>query len=157
MAAIYTALDTLSQKDGISVTSEGNKPLLIALSSTGVNGKTPDVPWVLQGLYHYLGRSPHADKRRMEDLVLGDGGAHIHDFVIVRPALLTDGAPRGNDAVRAGWEWGVGDDKGAEEKRGQAPGPAVGCYVSRKDVGSWVFGKVCSEGGWEGRCVSLTY
>lgn len=115
------------------------------------------MPWPIVPLYHYLGSSPHADKRAMEELVRGDRGEHVRGFVVVRPSLLTDGRPRELESVRAGWEWGV-DVDGVQGNGGEKePGPQVGWYVARKDVGEWVFRKAVVEGGWERRCVSLTY
>ncbi|KAJ4353489.1 uncharacterized protein N0V89_005219 [Didymosphaeria variabile] len=148
MKAIFSALDALNL-----TTSEGQKPLLIALSSTGVNGRTRDIPWLYHPLYHVLAAQPHADKRSMEGIVLDDQGEHFRDFVIVRPTALVDGE-RGVKKVRAGWEWGV---QGEKEKVEREVGPAIGWTVGRKDVGAWVFKNVIERGGWDGRCVSLTY
>jgi hypothetical protein len=148
MHAIFSALSTLSL-----TTTTGRKPLLIALSSTGVNGKARDIPWVYYPLYHVLAAQPHADKRGMEELVLGDEGEHVRDFVIIRPTALVDGV-KGVHKVRSGWEWGLQVEK---REKGKEAGPAIGWMVGRKDVGAWIFANVVEDGGWEGRCVSLTY
>lgn len=89
----------------------------------------------------------------MEDLAFNDKGTHVRDFVIMRPLFLTDGIARGDDGLRVGWEWGVEGD----ENRLKEHGPEIGYSVSRKDVGTWVFEKAICQGGWEGKCVYLTY
>ncbi|KAL5424659.1 hypothetical protein PMIN04_003043 [Paraphaeosphaeria minitans] len=148
MRAIFSALSTLGMP-----TSSGRKPLLIALSSTGVKGRARDIPLLYYPLYKLLAAQPHADKRGMEEVVLSDRGEHIRDFVIVRPTALVDGL-KGVEKVRSGWEWGVQGEKGRVEKE---VGPAIGWTVGRTDVGAWIFKNVVESGGWEGRCVSLTY
>ncbi|KAF1965798.1 hypothetical protein BU23DRAFT_519001 [Bimuria novae-zelandiae CBS 107.79] len=149
--AIFTALTTLASAQNISSTPDGAKPLLIALSSTGVNGKTRDIPLAYAPLYHFLAAQPHADKRAMEKVIVDESAKYTRGFVIIRPTALTDGE-KGVAKVRAGWEWGV-----AGEGRAKEDGPAIGWVIGRKDVGAWVFKKVIQEGGWEDRCVSLTY
>ena len=89
----------------------------------------------------------------MEELVFKDKGIHVRDFVIMRPLFLTDGKVRGDNSLRVGWEWGV---EGGEE-RVKEQGPEIGYYVSRKDVGTWIFEKAICQDGWEGKCVYLTY
>lgn len=148
MRAIFSALSTLNL-----TTSSGSKPLLITLSSTGVNGKARDIPWLYYPLYKFLAAQPHADKRRMEEVVLSDRGEHVRDFVIVRPTALVDKV-KGVEKVKSGWEWGLQGEKKSGEKE---IGPAIGWTVGRTDVGAWIFKNVVEEGGWEGRCISLTY
>ena len=94
-----------------------------------------------------------ADKKRLETLVFADKGQHFDNFVIMRPLLLTDGAPKGEAGLRVGWEWGVESATHTEKE----PGPAIGYTVSRKDVGIWTFENAIVRGGWEGKCVYLTY
>lgn len=149
MRAIFSALSTL----GLT-TASGKKPLLIALSPTGINGKARDIPRLYYPLYKVLAAQLHADKRGMEQVVLGDKGEHV-DFVIVRPTALVDGA-KGVDKVRSGWEWGLQGEKACVEKEKEV-GPAIGWTIGRTDVGAWIFKNVVEEGGWEGKCVSLTY
>lgn len=93
----------------------------------------------MRPLYRLL-KVPHEDKKKMEAAVRGSG----REFVVVRPALLTDGQEAGR--VRAGYEGG--------EK-----GEAVGYTVSRRDVGGWIFREVVEGRGgeWRGRGVSLAY
>jgi hypothetical protein len=137
--------------------SSATKPLLVVISTAGC-GRRRGVPLPVYLPYHYFLGGPLADKKRMEEVVVADRGAHVRDFVVVRPLLLTDGEARGEGGLRVGWEWGAVDRTG---RNGQVvetePGPAVGYYVGRRDVGTWTFKKVIVEGGWEGKCVYLTY
>jgi hypothetical protein len=151
MQVLFAAISSL-QTLGVSATADGKKPLLIFISSTGITKKKRDVPLPLVPLYYWTLKIPHDDKAKTEALALNDRGRHVRDCVIVRPTLLTD-AVMGIESVRAGWEWGALDIEGKEE----GPGPALGWSVGRRDVGEWVFRKCIVEGGWEGRCVSLTY
>lgn len=150
---IMDALKSLVSK-GIGATSQGVKPLFISISTTGISDKARDVPWLLYPLYCYILHVPHLDKKKAEQLLLNDQGRHIRNCVIVRPTLLTDAAPAGVEKIRIGWEW-----KGTElERDGEIEaGPQLGWSVGRRDVGAFVFEKVVKEGGWEGKCVSLTY
>lgn len=150
---IFRALEGL-EGQGITESSAGRKPLFSSISTTGISDKGRDVPLLLYPIYVYALHVPHGDKKKAENLLVNDGGRHIRDCVIVRPTLLTDAAASGVDKLRVGWEW-----KGEEtEKAGvKEVGPQLGWTVGRKDVGGFVFEKVIKEGGWEGRCVSLTY
>jgi hypothetical protein len=42
----------------------------------------------------------------MEDLIGGDKGAHVRDFVAIRPPFFTKGVAKGFENIRVGWEWG---------------------------------------------------
>ncbi|MCJ1404789.1 hypothetical protein MMC11_008015 [Xylographa trunciseda] len=151
---VFTALSDLSSAAKSKSTSDKRlkKPLLIVISTAGC-GRRRGIPLPIYLPYHYLLGSPLMDKRRMEEVVLRDKGAHVRDFVVIRPAILTDGKTRGDSGLRVGWEWGAErNDQAVKE-----PGPEVGYYVSRKDVGTWIFEKVIVQGGWEGKCVYLTY
>ncbi|KAJ4406579.1 hypothetical protein N0V91_004522 [Didymella pomorum] len=150
---IFAALEELG-KQGVTSSSSGAKPLFSSISTTGISNKVRDVPLLLYPVYIYALHVPHEDKRKAEQMLINDNGKHLRDCVVVRPTLLTDAAPAGTQKLRVGWEW-----KGAETERAgvKEAGPQLGWSVGRKDVGAWVFEKVVREGGWEGRCVSLTY
>jgi len=152
MATMFTALDQLADR-GIKVTRSNEKPLLVVVSSTAPENLWEGLPWVYVPFYAWLLRSPHTDKLNMEKLVKADDGAHVRSFVIIRPSILTDGAERGIEKVRAGWKWGLAGKSGTEKE----PGYTTGYSVGKKDIAAWVFRKVVAEGGWEGRCVSLCY
>lgn len=119
---IFAALSDLSSAAKLQSTNGKpvEKPLLIPISTAGC-GRRRGIPLSIYLPYHYLLGSPLADKLRMEEVVLKDKGAHVRDFVIMRPPFLTDGEARGDSVLRVGWEWGA------------------------------------ERGGWEGKCVYLTY
>ncbi|KAI4160174.1 MAG: hypothetical protein LQ342_005963 [Letrouitia transgressa] len=147
IATILSALRTASSP---------KKPLLVALSTTGISSRARDVPLVLVPLYAWFLHIPHADKKAMEVLLETERAKPeperaIADFVIVRPSLLKDGKRLGAEKVRVG-----------EEGEG-IMAPAVGYTISREDVGGWVFENVVAKGEeegrkrWGGKMVSLTY
>ncbi|PVH71526.1 hypothetical protein DL98DRAFT_471545 [Cadophora sp. DSE1049] len=156
VGAMYTALADLAStsqaQPPIVVNSTGQKPLLVLVSTAGC-GRKRGVPLPIYPQYHYLLGGPLADKKRMEELAFKDKGTHVRDFVIMRPLILTDGIAKGDGGLRVGWEWGV---EGVEERL-EEPGPEIGYTVSRRDVGTWIFEKAVCQGGWEGKCVYLTY
>ena len=57
-------------------------------------------------LYHWMLRILHENKMEMLRLVQSSAGRQCRDCILVRPTLLTDGAVRGLDQIRAGWEFG---------------------------------------------------
>jgi hypothetical protein len=152
MARLFSSIDQL-QTQGIKSSVSGQKPLLIATSSTASRNITRSVPFLMVPFYAWLLSSPHNDKLNMEKIIYADNGVHVRDFVIIRPAIMTNGVERGVQNVRIGWEWGIE----SPTEREQAPGPAKGWTISRRDVGGWVYQKAIKEGGWEGRCVSICY
>lgn len=129
------------------------KPVLAALSTTGISSRARDVPILMIPLYHWLLAVPHKDKLAMEALLHAEVAKPaqdraIEDFVVVRPSLLTDGARRGTDKIRVG-----------EEVRETAT-PAVGYTISREDVGGWMFDQLVDGQGknrYAGKMVSITY
>ena len=126
------------------------KPLLVALSSTGITrGHTPrDLPLLMMPGYMLL-KHPHADKIRMEKAVEehmagGREECAISGYVFVRPSLLTDGKGKGGKHVRVGVE----------------SQPAVGYTISRDDVGLWIFENLVEGDGaqtYKNRKPSITY
>lgn len=82
-------------------------------------------------LYHWMLPVPHADKKKMEQLLAAEAqspDSAIGGFVAVRPSLLTDGDLLGVKAVRAG-----------TESEGTVAGNAIGYSISRSDVGNWIY------------------
>ncbi|KAM0264390.1 hypothetical protein ACHAPA_008316 [Fusarium lateritium] len=148
---IYAALSNLSAS-GITGTTASQKPLLVVVSAAGC-GRARGIPLPVYLQYHYIVGGPLADKQKMEDLILQDNGRHVRDFVMMRPLVLTDGEAKGEEQLRVGWEWGVVGEKG----RASEPGPKLGYLMSKADLGKWTFDHVIAEGGWEGKCVYLTY
>lgn len=131
------------------------KPVLAALSTTGISSRVRDVPLLMTPLYHWLLAVPHKDKKEMEALLQAEVAKPannkcraIKDFVIVRPSLLTDGARLGTNKIRVGTEGG------------EIASPAVGYTISREDVGGWMFDQLVEGQGREkyaGKMVSITY
>ena len=146
--AIATVLSSL--ENIYSRTSQVNaqkKPILIAVSTTGISSKR-DIPIAMIPLYHWLLPDPHADKKVMEVLIEKAAAWNvIRGFVIVRPSLLTEGKKLGLSNVRVGWE----NEDGT--------GAAIGYTISREDVGGFIFEKVIQNdaGEFRDKKVSLTY
>lgn len=155
MQAVVDAADGITGEVG-----EGNKPLVVAISTTGISRKKNDVPMVMGPLYHWALAIPHADKREMEDILAsamvgskGEGKKPFGGVVAIRPTLLTDGQPKGLDKVRVGSE-SVGEETTADQD------PAMGYAIARADVGNWIFTEIIEKDTrmqWAGRAVSLTY
>ncbi|BEI83050.1 hypothetical protein CcaverHIS002_0309180 [Cutaneotrichosporon cavernicola] len=137
---------------------ENQRPRIIAVSSMGIGKNHHKMPFLLRILYPWMLSGPHADKEGMEYLYLrasniGDtptppstdilseanrGVSRILlELILVRPALLTDGAESG--AVRAGED--------------------VYTYrVSRADVGRWITDNCMpGKGEWVNRAPVLGY
>ncbi|ORZ35317.1 hypothetical protein BCR44DRAFT_330623 [Catenaria anguillulae PL171] len=165
-ATIFTALANLIAQG--KTTAAGGKPLMGVVSTTGIPPGPRDIPIAWIPLYHWLLPVPHADKSKMETNVeRAKADGLIRDFVIVRPTLLTDGK-RTFGVVRAGCveqtEQGEGGSLSAEQGGcgwKSAKGMAVGYFVAREDVGSFMFEEVVvkdgGEGGrWLGKRVTLS-
>ena len=128
------------------------KPLIAAISTTGITAGPRDVPLLMVPLYKIGLYNPHKDKHNMEQLLAdsfeeaasGRKDASIRGFVCLRPSLLTNGPSLGQPKVRVG----------------TVPKPAVGYTISREDVGKWIFDELLANEGrdrWIGERVSLTY
>ncbi|TGZ78601.1 hypothetical protein EX30DRAFT_309848, partial [Ascodesmis nigricans] len=153
--AITTILTVLTNL----ITSSGatyNPRVLVALSSTGTS-HVRDVPLLLRPLYAWLLPVAHADKREMEREIDMVPDGVLRGWVVVMPALLTDGGEPGEVKVRAGWEMKRAEEVGG--RWGGVEGVAVGYTVSREDVGAWVFKEVVEreERGWWEKKVRLAY
>lgn len=155
MKVLTSALSAL-QREGASLAVSGKKPTVVCVSTTGISNAR-DVPVALLPLYKVLLHTPHVDKRNMEAALLAK--AHEQDspigaFTIVKPTLLTDGAAKPLEQVRAGWLWP--DGFAPSKQSAQMGRPEMGYLISRASVGLWIFER-CVKGGseWEGKCVSL--
>lgn len=137
-----------------SAGAEYKPPLLAVVSTTGLDPGTPDLPWALVPLYKLMLAIPHADKEAMEEVVMG-APPGLLEYVIVRPALLTDGAA-GERGVKAGY---IGRVKNGDGRWGDVKGVVAGYTISRADVGGFLFEEVVSRGGgeWKGKKVALVY
>lgn len=127
------------------------RPLVVAISTTGVSKQKRDVPVAFLPFYHWALAVPHKDKRIMEDMVVAaKKEGIIRDYVLIRPSLLVDGQVKGLYSVRAGWE--------SDDGTSQGPGPAVGYVITKEDVGAWIWEEAVQKNNqWKGKAVSLTY
>lgn len=121
--------------------SQGKKPTLVVISSTGISDSGRDIPIAMVPLYHWLLPVPHKDKKMMEKLLVeefkNDTSSAIANFVAVRPSLLMNGRAVGFGAIRAG-----------VESQGEIDKSAIGYTITRADVGGWIFeGLVEDKGG----------
>lgn len=116
--AMTTLLKALAQLRSSGATGQ---PYIIACSTTGMSKFGRDIPLAMVPLYNVMLRTPHADKKDMEDQLVGSG----EDFTIVQPSLLVNGASE--KPVRVGIE----DPKKGTEVR------AIGYTISREDCGKW--------------------
>jgi len=145
-------------------------PKLVVLTSNGLTKKShAALPFLLKGLYGTMLAKPHADKLGAERLlfhvsgnkwtepelkedILPSGwqsqlreGPWLQDYLILRPALYTDGECRaeipGKKPCRTGDE--------------TLPSSWT---VSRKDVAYWIVMNALPEwNSWKGQCVTLAY
>ncbi|KAM0281828.1 hypothetical protein ACHAQH_003317 [Verticillium albo-atrum] len=136
---IVTLLEALAKLRAEGVTGA---PRLSIISSTGITALGRDVPLLIVPMYHWMLRTPHADKRVLEEKVVAGG----ERFTIVRPSLLTDGALGGS--VRFGVEDPVA--KTVEST-------AVGYTISRNDVGKWIWENVLLKQKFLNKAVTITY
>lgn len=151
MKTIISCLQEIQKSAG----AEYKVPLVAAVSTIGLDPKTPDLPWALIPLYKGLLHIPHQDKRGMEDaLVAAPPG--LLEYVIARAGLLTDGKAVGEKGVKAGY---LGRVKKGDGRWGDVEGIVAGYSISREDIGGFLFEEVVKrEGGeWKGKKVSLVY
>lgn len=146
---IVSCLQELQKSSG----AEYKPPLLVVISTTGLDRGTPDLPWALVPLYKLMLAIPHADKVAMEEVVV-TAASELLEYVIVRSALLTEGAAVGEKRVKAGY---VGRVTNGDGRWGDVKGVVAGYTISKADVGGFLFEEVVSrEGGeWKGKKVSL--
>lgn len=138
MATLLAALKKLRAR-GVT-----GRPLITAISTTGISNHGRDVPLLFVPMYHIMLKVPHVDKKIMEDTLISSG----ERFVVVRPSLLQDSA-KPERKIRVGVE---DPGKGVESRE-------VGYVISREDVGRWMFEELVRGGGkgFEGKMVSLTW
>jgi hypothetical protein len=151
MGVLLTALRELTQENKLNT-----RPFLAIVSTTGIS-PTRDVPWLLVPLYRIALHTPHVDKKKMESALIEEGlkkDSALAGFATVRASLLTSGASKGLKAVRVGWERHASDPS-----LETTPGPAIGYFISRADVGKWIFESIIqTQGGeWNRRLVTVTH
>lgn len=176
MSAVLNALR--QSPTHYSESTINNKPLILAISSTGVyRGGEDDprdiyIPMLM--IYKCFLSGPHKDKIAMEDVLTAAADSDVNsdaksnplcDYLVVRGALFND-QPAEAKPLRAGYPKRV-PGVGEGVKWGDVAGPAIGCGVSREDVGRWVWEEVASGragwneegdyvGEWKGKKVTLT-
>ena len=154
-------------------------PNIIAISSSGVTrAGHQKLPLLLKPFYGYLLAVPHADKCGAEEILAYCAGweweaedcpgaevlgrdwkldaelpipATLKNVVVVRPALLTDGACRADAWKEGEHESNKGPYKFEEDLAGR-------WTISRKDVAHFVVEKVVRHwDDWKGKRVSVAY
>ncbi|KAI8839712.1 hypothetical protein BJ741DRAFT_647378 [Chytriomyces cf. hyalinus JEL632] len=150
---IVRALEEIQRSD----IGQFKPPSMIAISTTGIDKNSRDLPLALMPLYHWLLAVPHRDKIDMEKAVVGGVERKVlAAHFTVRASLLTDGKAKGSAAVRAGAVSSCHSTEG-DAVDGS---PAVGYTISRVDVGNWIFDEIIAGkdvARWENKCISVTY
>ncbi|KAF8470727.1 hypothetical protein BDZ91DRAFT_761129 [Kalaharituber pfeilii] len=167
--AMNIILNTLRDPPATGVAAHINKPVILAISSTGLHrgGEEDPRDISLPMLWFYkltLGEA-HKDKVAMEDALVAaarssksisdDKGQEsenekLCDFIVLRGALYTN-EPGGVKPLRAGYAKRVGGKgEGEGAKYGDLSGPAIGCFIGREDMGRWIFEELASgKVGWK--------
>ncbi|KAA8571010.1 hypothetical protein EYC84_000378 [Monilinia fructicola] len=132
---IRTIFDALSSLEG-EYGAENVKTKVIAVSTTGISKKGRDIPFSMIPLYH-LGKTPHDDKKKMEEEIIKWAGGGKR-WVVVRPSLLVDGEGK-KGVVRVGWEIPVvGESSGLGKNGGKGE--------DRKEIGHIITGARLENG-----------
>lgn len=148
MAAVLSALSNLH-----SSASKYTPPLLVAVSTTGISEKR-DIPLAMIPLYHWMLAVPHQDKKVMEEKITATEQGLLQGWIIIQPALLTNGPRKGASVIKAGY---AGRKKTGTSRWGDRDGVVVDYTISREDVGGFIFEECIERGGdeWVGRRVTL--
>ena len=121
-------------------------PRIIFVSTTGVGQGMTDVPCLLKPLYQYVLHVPHADKEKAEQLL--QQNTEVHEKIVIRPALLTDGSGRG---------WGESGNANESSSYCIAQeGKCRGYTISRKDVGEFVATQAVQGSQWVNKSVVIS-
>lgn len=140
--AILSAIEVLQP----STATEKEKPILVAISTTGISSGPRDVPYLLYPLWHFL-EVPHKDKKKMEHAIFDSPSKQLlRGAMVVRPTLLV-----GDHSITSGKGWKT-LKVGTEKK------PALGHSIQRADVGEWIFQEMVKAGGekWLNEKVTLS-
>ncbi|KAI5860482.1 NAD(P)-binding protein [Durotheca rogersii] len=121
------------------------RPRIVAVSTCGISESGRDFPLAETPVYHLLLRVPHADKKVMEEVLVGGAAAGAYAYTLVRPSLLTDDAGKPERRVRAG----------------AGAAPAIGYGISRDDAGRWIYENLLENAGerakYENQVVTITW
>lgn len=139
ITTLLEALDTLRANGLVG------RPLIAVVSTTGISQHGRDVPLLFAPLYHVGLKVPHADKKVAEEIMYRSA----ERFVLVRPSLLQDGEkPERKIRIH------VESEQGVEHKE-------VGYFISREDVGRWMFENLLKDplpkSRYERKAVGLTW
>ena len=148
MAVLLAALRELIQEQKLVT-----KPFVAVISTTGID-KRRDVPYLFVPLYRWALHTPHMDKKKMENLAIQEAqkdDSVLSGFVTIRASLLNDNPAKGKDKVRVGW---VNPNSNVEGPT--TPGPAIGHFISRADVGNWIFEEIVKGQATEWNCRLVT-
>jgi putative NADH-flavin reductase len=141
---ILSALEQIEVERGIEVPTGG--PQIVLLSTTGISDRGRDIPIGMIPLYHWMLTKPHADKKKMEQLVVKSE----RNWVLIRPSFLGNSPGKGMDNIR------VSTETPAEDTGGDV---AIGYTICREDVGLWIVEECVKKeaGDWQGKMVTLTH
>ena len=107
-------------------------PSVAAVSTTGISKGPNDVPFGYNWLYHWLLKVPHVDKRNMESVLRSEPAQIVFSKIVITRATLLLGSH-------------LLSSKGAKLYVGTGESPILGYYVSRADVGDWIYKNVIEE------------
>lgn len=140
-------IDTIKE---VLQSRKGVKPLLVAISTTGLSDFGRDIPLLMVPFYYFLLSIPHKDKKAMEQkIIAGVVGedAPFGEFAIVRASLLTNGE--------------CGKIRAEVEDGKVISSAAIGYTISRKDVGRYIFEEIIERyteaAKGTGRIISITH
>ena len=139
--AMTVLLEALAQLRRNGVTG---KPHITVFGTTGISRFGRDIPLVYVPLYHVMLKTPHEDKRAMEDSLIASG----EDYTCIRGSLMVKD-PETTSKIRVGIE---DPKKGLESK-------ALGYTISRGDAGRWITENLLTkmDERYFNKIVSITY
>lgn len=155
MTAILSALSRMRARDGFQ-----GLPFIAVVSTTGLREKR-DYPLALYPFYEFVLATPHADKRKMEELLKGSP----ERYALVRPSLLVD-----QDEAKAQKNMEKKKAKGkpyekvirvgvADTATGKVESEEIGYAITRQAVGKWLYDNLLmgEESKVEGKAFSITF
>lgn len=150
--ALLAALRGIAERFDSFAAYKAVAPRVTIISSTGIRKGLKDVPFWFRAMYQGVLAIPHADKRKMNELLVSERekeeSLFVGGLIIVRPSLLY-----GDHIIKDGVDDGFGKLRVGTEKK-----PAVGYMVPKNLIGKWIYEEVVKGGGdrWVGEGVTLT-
>ncbi|KEF56281.1 uncharacterized protein A1O9_07862 [Exophiala aquamarina CBS 119918] len=147
------------EAENVQLGPQGSRPLLFAISTVSMSSRR-DLAYLYYPLEYWLLSIPRSDKKALEkvifEAVLGVDSP-VGGFAMVRPPILSEGTALGPDKVKAGWVWPDEQRREKVAKGEKEVGPMVGWFVTKADVGRWIFDNLIQgDGSALGKCWSLT-